>query len=141
MGRAHGVAEISQGRGLHQIEGAAAKSPAGHARANQARLRNGNFHHQIEFSAADLIIVPETAMRVLKQWSQGCGVSSVKCFDRALHTRVFCNDVAAPSENPRSQSSPMSFQLGKCNVTKRASLGEHRPYTSTSRFALRAAGI
>src|SRR5882762_8808875 len=69
--RGYVAPEIGHGRGLYQIDGAAAKSSAGHARANQARLRNGNFHHQIEFPAADLIIVPETAMRFLQQWPEG----------------------------------------------------------------------
>jgi hypothetical protein len=34
------------------------RSSAGHPGTNQARLRSGNFHHQIEFPAADLIVGP-----------------------------------------------------------------------------------
>jgi hypothetical protein len=66
-------------------------------------------------------------MRFQEQWTQGCGVSPVKCFDGAFHALVFCNDVAAAGKHLGRQDSTMSFQLRKCDITKRANLRESRP--------------
>src|SRR6266436_9084123 len=63
--RGHVAPEIAYRRGLHQVDTTAAKSSAGHSRANQAALRPGNFYHKIEFPAADFVIIPQTPMRVL----------------------------------------------------------------------------
>src|SRR6266853_4834229 len=93
--RGHFAPEITHGCALYQIDGAAAKPSAGHARANQAWLCSGNFHHQIEFLAADFVVVPEAVMRIAHQLPEGLAIFAAKCLDRALHTCVFCNNMAA----------------------------------------------
>src|SRR5260370_39569634 len=112
--------EIVYGRRLDQVDRAAAKSSASHSRANQSRLRGGDFHHQIEFLATDLIVVAQAAMRLLHQCAESLAVSSLEGINRVLHPRVFRDDVAAPRKHLRRKSCTLIFQLIKRNVPKRA---------------------
>src|SRR5260370_3435302 len=133
--------EIAHGCGLYKIDGAAAKPSAGHTRANQSRLGLGNFHHQIEFLATDLIIVTEAAMRIAHQRPESFAISLVKCLDRASHAQVFCDDMVASCKNLWGKIPGMFFQLRKRDVAKCANLRERFPQASNALFGLRAPGV
>src|ERR1700746_1506426 len=60
----HVLLERFQCGRFDEVDGAAAKSAARHACADDPGLRRRHFHQKIEFLAAYLVVVAEAAMRV-----------------------------------------------------------------------------
>src|SRR5215472_1509989 len=55
--------ERVHGSRLDQVDGAASKAAARHARAKHARLLGSDLHHEVKFLATDFVVFTQAAMR------------------------------------------------------------------------------
>lgn len=133
--------ECLHGSGLDQINGAAAKSPAGHARADDTALRGGNFDHEVELFATYFVVVTKAAMRLAHQCSQSADVTGLKSMHRTLHAIVFRDNVVATQIHFWVQKRSMPFQLDGRDVSKRVDFRQYFAQHSNAFFTLRAPHI
>src|SRR5215469_6549338 len=126
---------------LDQADRAAAKAPARHACANDARLRGSDLHQEVEFPAAHFVVVAQAAMRLPHQAPENAQVFGVQRADGFLRAVVFSDHMAAAGINGWIQKGTMRFQLRERNVAKRANFGQHLEQDAHAFLTLGAAAI
>src|SRR6266849_1390393 len=82
-------------RRVYKVDGAASEATAGHARAMNARLPPGDFHHDVQLPATDLIIVPQTTVRLCHQLAQNATVAGFESIRRFAHALILGDHVPA----------------------------------------------
>src|SRR6267154_2611043 len=80
---------------IHQIDGASAKTTAGHPRSKDAGLPDGKINHDIKFRAAYLIVVAKTAVRFGHQWTEQFRLTVLKGLRYFKRASILAEDVAA----------------------------------------------
>jgi len=129
------------GGGFDEIDRAAAEAAAGHPRADDTGLRAGNFDHEVEFLAADFVIVAQAAMRVAHQATKPAEIAAIQSENGLLCALVFGDDMSATRVNRWIQQRAMVFQLSDGDVPESMNIRQDHAQGAYTFFALGTAAV
>src|SRR2546423_4404061 len=108
--------ELKSLGGVHEIHGAATEAASGHARSVDTTLPRSNLYHHVEFTAAHLIVVPQTLVRLGQQTLKRGDVPLFQSFRRPAHAVILRKHMTATAEQRVREALPMLLQLRERHV-------------------------
>src|ERR1700685_816198 len=126
---------------IHEIDGSAAKSATGHARAVNAFMLVREVHHQIQFAAADFVQIAQTGMRFRHAHSKPSALFGTQRRRAVEHARVFRDYVQRAFVNDLGEHVAMLFKLIDAHVAQSSYSGQNSSEPADGLFAIRATAI
>src|SRR5262245_12412024 len=118
ISRLHFGLELADRGGANQVDGTTSEAATGHARADDAALSAGKIDNDVEFAAADLVIIFHALVGFGHAGTDGLEIAILESFRDKMHANVFGNDMAAAAVDQFRQVARMRFELAGRDIAE-----------------------